>query len=210
VSLKDVERAIQEELEHSAAVVALSAYDLTGVWYDIRRIANACGVPEDGTDLVRSLEQRLQALASSVEGRPKPRVACIEWLDPLMPAGNWVPELVHLAGGRDVLGEAGQHSRFISGSVLANADPDVIIALPCGFDLARTERELAMVVKSQEWQKLRAVRNGRVYCCDGNQYMNRPGPRVVESLQIFAEILHPDDAGAALRGTGWRRFEASC
>jgi iron complex transport system substrate-binding protein len=133
-----------------------------------------------------------------------PRVACIEWHEPLMAAGNWVPELVEMAGALNLFGEAGKHSPWMTWRQLAEADPDVIITMPCGFDLARTGDEMYWLTDRPEWPKLRAVETGQVYLADGNRYFNRPGPRLVESLQILAEILHPEAFQPEHAGTAWR------
>jgi iron complex transport system substrate-binding protein len=134
---------------------------------------------------------------------PRPTIACIEWIDPLMCAGNWVPELVELAGGRDVLGKAGQHSPYMTMEDLTAADPDVIAIMPCGFDITRAAEEMPVLADRPEWQALRAVREGRTYITDGNQYFNRPGPRLVESAEILAELLHPAVFSPRHQGTGW-------
>jgi iron complex transport system substrate-binding protein len=121
----------------------------------------------------------------------RPTVACIEWLEPLMAAGNWVPELVEMAGGVNLFGEAGKHSPWMSWEQLVEADPEVIAIMPCGWDAARTQPEMHWLTDRPEWPSLRAVRTGRVHLTDGNRYFNRPGPRLVESLDILAAILHP-------------------
>lgn len=149
---------------------------------------------------MRQIQERANATAS------KPGVAAIEWLEPLMAAGNWVPELIEMAGGKNLFGVAGAHSPWMNWDQLAAADPDVIIALPCGFDLSRTRAEMHWLSDRADWEKLRAVRQGRVFVCDGNQFMNRPGPRLAESLQIFAEILYPDLFAAQLEHVAWERF----
>jgi iron complex transport system substrate-binding protein len=131
------------------------------------------------------------------------RVACIEWIEPLMAAGNWTPELIEMAGGINLFGEAGRHSPWMTWEQLAAADPDMIVIAPCGFDLARTEREMYWLTDRPDWKNLRAVESGRVYLADGNQYFNRPGPRVVETFEILAEILHPEIAPRH-RGRAWR------
>ena len=123
-----------------------------------------------------------------------------------MAAGNWVPELIEKAGGQNLFGTGGQHSPWMTWEQLTEADPDVIIAMPCGFDLPRTRSEMARLQMCNEWKNLKAVRNSKVFCCDGNQYMNRPGPRLVDSLQIFGEILHPKLFEPKLENTGWKRF----
>ncbi len=136
----------------------------------------------------------------------KPRIAALEWLEPLMAGGNWVPELIEMAGGKNLFGLAGQHSPWMTWEELVVADPDVIVALPCGFDLARTRSEMYWLTERTGWNDLKAVRSGKVFVCDGNQFMNRPGPRLVESLQIFAEILHPGLFEPLLEHVGWERL----
>ncbi|HET6325285.1 MAG TPA: cobalamin-binding protein [Planctomycetaceae bacterium] len=144
-----------------------------------------------------------QRAGSSTTVQSRPSIACLEWIDPLMSCGNWVPELVELAGGRNLLGEAGKHSPWLEWDGLAACDADVIAIMPCGFDIPRTRAELPPLTEHPRWQTLRAVRDGRVYLTDGNQFFNRPGPRLVESARILAEILHPDLFGNSLEGTGW-------
>ena len=138
--------------------------------------------------------------------RTAPRVACIEWMEPLMAAGNWTPELIAIAGGVNLFGEAGKHSPWMTWEQLAAADPDVLLIAPCGFDLARTEQEMYWMTGRPAWRDLRAVRDGRVYLADGNRYFNRPGPRVVETLEILVEIFYPERNRTRLRGEAWRPF----
>jgi iron complex transport system substrate-binding protein len=138
--------------------------------------------------------------------QPHPIVACLEWLDPLMAAGNWMPELVVMTGGVNCFGTAGKHSPTMRWEQLREVDPDVILALPCGLDLSRTRREMAAVTALPGWSDLRAVRSRRVYVTDGNQFFNRPGPRLVESLEILAEILHPQAFHFGHEGIGWERL----
>jgi len=121
-----------------------------------------------------------------------------------MAAGNWMPELVEMAGGINLFGEAGAHSPWLAWDALRAADPQVIILMPCGFDMARTAEDLPILQALDGWQSLRAVRTGRVYLTDGNQYFNRPGPRLVESLEILAEILHPSVFRFGHEGSGWQ------
>ena len=109
-----------------------------------------------------------------------------------MAGGNWVPELVEMAGATNLFGIAGKHSPWLEWNELCSRDPDCLVIMPCGFDLDRTEKEMYWLAEKPEWKSLCAVKNGQVYLTDGNQYFNRPGPRVVETLQILAEILHPD------------------
>jgi iron complex transport system substrate-binding protein len=123
-----------------------------------------------------------------------------------MAAGNWMPELVEMAGGVNLFGITGKHAPWMSWEQLCEADPDVIVLLPCGFDIARTRRDLPLLANRPDWPHLRAVRAGRVFLADGNQYFNRPGPRLVESLEILAELLHPKWFSFGHEGTGWQRI----
>ena len=195
VSLKDVEAALGKEFGTAAKVVALEPNCLADVYADVRKVAGSLAVPAEGEALVARLQARMRAVAEKARPLPTTRVACIEWLDPLMAAGNWIPELVTLAGGENLFGEAGKHSPWMDFDALRRADPDVVVAMPCGFDLARTARETRALLKSPAWKALRAVRERRVYAVDGNQFFNRPGPRLVESLEILAAILHPHEFG---------------
>jgi len=111
-----------------------------------------------------------------------------------------------MANGQNLFGVAGQHSPWMTWDQLVEANPDCIIVLPCGFDIARTRAEMHWFTERRAWQSLSAVRSGDVFLCDGNQFMNRPGPRIVESLQIFAEVLHPELFPPRLQGLGWERF----
>lgn len=207
VSLRDVTQAVGELVSSRPRIVSLEPMSLADVWTDIRSVAAALGDAEGGERLVASLCERLDRLRRRVSGRPAPSIACIEWIDPLMAAANWVPELVEAGGGVNVVGEAGRHSTYLGLDELAAADPDVIAFMPCGFDIARCLVELPALTGRQEWRELRAVRDGHVFVTDGNQFFNRPGPRVVESAEILAELLYPDvDFGHW--GTGWRLLEA--
>jgi iron complex transport system substrate-binding protein len=210
VSLEDVERALTGWVASRPKLVALEPNSLADVWTDIRRVAASCGVGERGEEAVASLQAKMRAIAERASISPvRPRVACIEWHEPLMAAGNWVPELVEMAGAVNLFGQAGAHSPWMTWHQLLDADPDVIISMPCGFDLARTSAEMYWLDARPEWPKLRAVQTGQIYLADGNQYFNRPGPRLVESLQILAEILHPEAFEPTLEGVAWRNQASS-
>ena len=190
VSLADVEDALCRTVGSRPRIVALEPNALADVWADIRRLAAALGAPERGEELCASLEAGMRAIEATVRGRPRPRVAVIEWCAPLMSAGNWMPELVERAGGENLFGVSGGHSGILAWEALRSADPDVIVVSPCGFDLARTREDMPVLAALPGWSDLRAVRGGRVALADGNAYFNRPGPRLVESLAILAEIFH--------------------
>ncbi len=206
VSLEDVERALTGWVTSRPKLVALEPNALADVWNDIRRVAASCGIQERGEEVVAHLKDEMQRISEPACASSRhPSVACIEWHEPLMAAGNWVPELVEMAGGVNLFGQAGAHSPWMNWQQLVDADPDFIISMPCGFDLTRTCAEMYWLTDRPEWQKLRAVQTGQVYVADGNQYFNRPGPRLVESLQILAEILHPEAFQPALEGTAWQQ-----
>lgn len=204
VSLGDVERALSEITDTDARIVSLRPDALGDLWAGIGEVAAALGVEQAGAALIEDLKGRMaeiQRLAAGLAVRP--RVACIEWIDPLMSAGNWMPELVEMAGGVNLFGEAGAHSPMMEWEALRAADPDVILVQPCGFDIARTLEEMPLLEAKPGWHEIAAVRAGRVVVGDGNQYFNRPGPRLAESLEIVAEILHPETFDFGHRGEGW-------
>jgi iron complex transport system substrate-binding protein len=188
VSLKDVERSVASRLKSQPKIVSLQPNSLADIWDDIRRIAVALEIPERGEEVIGQLQGRMQMIVAGATAQ-KPTVACIEWLEPLMAAGNWVPELVEMAGGFNLFGEAGKHSPWMTWDSLVQKDPDVIVVMPCGFDEERTRAEMYWMTDRAGYTELKAARTGQVYTVDGNQYFNRPGPRVVESLEILTGIL---------------------
>lgn len=205
VNLRDVEAAVCELVEAKPRIVPLKPMALSDIWKDIMRVADAIDDAPAGARLVSELRHRLDTLAATrLEASLRPTVACIEWLDPLMIAGNWIPELVELAGGRPILCESGKHSPWITWEDLAQHDPDYLVIMPCGFNIQRTISELHLLTDHPAWPQLKAVKHQRVFLTDGNQYFNRSGPRVVESGEILAEILHPDWAASLHRETGWQ------
>lgn len=205
VSYDEVVAATRTLLGARAEIVSLQPRRLRDVWNDVRAVATAAGVADRGEALAEELQDRIERLERRTRRLEHPRLACIEWLEPLMAAGNWVPELAEAAGGASDLASAGAHSPWLDFADLERAAPEVICAMPCGFDLARTEEELRAVLEDPRWSSLPAVRADRVFAVDGNAYFNRPGPRLVESAEILAALLHPgtcDDllaAGAAAR-----------
>ena len=188
VSLRDVERSIASRLASAPQLVALNPASLADIWDDFRRVGEAVGV--DAEPVIRKLQNRMMPVSSP----DPPTVACIEWIEPLMAAGNWTPELIHLAGGIDVFGKPGVHSPWITWEELLARDPDVIIVAPCGFDLAHTRHEMYWLTDRPDFARLKAVRTGRLFLADGNQFFNRPGPRIVETLRIIAQIIGTNSA----------------
>jgi iron complex transport system substrate-binding protein len=207
--VKDVECAVRDWVGGAPHVLSVAPSTLREVWASIAAVALAAGVPERGRALTAELTERVSQIGERAgSAGTRPTLACVEWLDPLMAAGNWMPELVAIAGGRSVLGDTGAHSPTIAFEALAAADPDVVLVLPCGFDLPRTRAELEGLRDRPRFAALRAAREGRLFLADGNQYFNRPGPRLVESLEILAEILHPEAFAFGHAGAGYERFAA--
>ncbi len=207
VSLEEVTRVVQECLLDDTRVVSLEPNTLADVYADIQRVADALNVHEIGLQTVTGLQTRMHAIAEKtalLEHRPT--VATIEWIDPLMAAGNWVPELVNMAGGYNLFGREGHHSPWLEWDDIWAHDPDRLIVMPCGFDIQRSLREMTAMTRLPGWNTLRAVREGQVYITDGNQYFNRPGPRLAESLEILAEIIHPELFQFGHHGTGWVKY----
>jgi iron complex transport system substrate-binding protein len=204
VSLPEVEQALGQWTGSRPRLLSLAPNSLADVWDDILRVSEALEVSRRGVELVARLKHRVESIASRTRKLSRhPSVACLEWLDPLMAAGNWVPELVELAGGQNLFGEAGKHSSWLDGSVVRAQDPEIIVVMPCGFDLARAREEMPALTRTAGWEDLRAVKSRQVYLTDGNQYFNRPGPRLVESLEILAEIVHPEIFQFGHEGNGW-------
>jgi len=204
VSLKDVEKAVATLTHSQPQIISLQPSVLADIWTDIERVAEATGV--ESRRLIENLQSRVkicQQKTQSLSVTEIPTVACIEWIDPLMTAANWIPESVKLAGGEPLFSAAGKPSPQLSWQTLVVSDPSVIIFMPCGFDLNRTRQEAMLLTQHPEWQNLQAVKTQRVYVTDGNSYFNRPGPRLVDSLEILAEILHPEIFQYGYQGTAW-------
>jgi len=210
VSMREVEAAVAGWIGGPPPkIVSLAPFALGDVLNDMGRVALALGAGERGIELVTGLNRRLTEIAHTARAAERPRVACIEWIEPLMAAGNWMPELVAMAGGANLFGAAGQHSPWMKFEELLAQDPDLILVAPCGFDMSRTAAEMPALTNRPEWNGLKAVRDGRVFLADGNQYFNRPGPRIVESLEILAEMLHPELFRFGHEGSGWRKAAAA-
>ncbi|QKQ77199.1 cobalamin-binding protein [Nostoc sp. TCL240-02] len=204
VSLHEVEKAVATLIDSKPQIISLQPNILQDVWADIERVSHAFEV--DSVKVLENLEARVKICQQRVQGlslNEQPTVACIEWTDPLMVAANWIPELVNLAGGQSLFCYTGQPSPILPWETLLTTNPDVIVFMPCGFDLNRTRQEAKLLTQRPEWEKLHATQAGRVYITDGNSYFNRPGPRLVDSLEILAEILHPEIFQYGYKGTAW-------
>jgi iron complex transport system substrate-binding protein len=205
VSERDVIKAIARLTGLQPLVVSLSPYQLQDVWEDVLRVGRVSGKGDQAQTLVERYQQRLTDLAIKTAAfGSKPGVAVLEWLDPLMGAGNWTPELVAYAGGENIFGEVGQHSPWLTWEELLAADPDVIVLCPCGYSLERTMQDVPLLQQHPAWAGLKAVRKGRVCAIDGNQYVNRSGPRLVESAELLARVIWGEGLGIAVDNNGWK------
>jgi iron complex transport system substrate-binding protein len=203
VSPGDLACGVPARLERRR-VVALDGGTLETVLEGFQRVADVLGASDAGRALVARSRARVDAVASRVRGLPSPTVACLEWIDPVFAMGNWGPELVALAGGRDVLGQAAVRSTTTPWQAVLAADPDVLVVAPCGFTLERTLKEMPTLAARPGWRALRAVRAGRVFAADGNTYFNRSGPSLFETPELLAELLHPTVFPPRHVGTAWR------
>ncbi len=209
VSERDVTQALQQVTGLHPRIVSLSPYRLADVWEDVIRVGKALERREQAEALIKQYQQRLEHLQQQSTklsiGSKKPRVAILEWLDPLMAAGNWTPELVAYAAGESLFGEVGMHSPWLTWEALQRADPDVIVLAPCGFSLERTQVDVPLLQQHPQWQALQAVQNGQVYAIDGNYYLNRSGPRLVESAELLGHVLWGEQLGIPVDGSAWTR-----
>lgn len=184
--------ASDSRLSHTR-VLALRPEKLEDLFSDIRRVGEAAGVEEAAAKCIERLMQRIESVRArlAITHANRPRTICIEWIEPLMLAANWTPELIKMAGGENGLSVAGQHSSYGSWDQVVEYDPEVILVAPCGFDLARTTVEAQRLTALKGWESLSAVRSLRVFAIDGSAYLNRSGPRLIESLEILAHLFHP-------------------
>ena len=207
VSEAELSGVLGDWFHHGVDIVSLKSNQLTDIWQDITNIAEVVDANDRGRELISKIRVNMTTIDKKCAAlQSRPRVACIEWIAPLMAAGNWVPELVSMAGGINLFGEIGTHSPWMDWEELKNSDPDVIIVMPCGFDLKRCRAELFTLANSPGWEELSCVKTGDVYLVDGNQYFNRSGPRISQSLEIIAEILHPHEFEPKYKGSGWERY----
>ncbi len=191
-------------LDADTKLVSLEPLGLMDILDNILLVGELTGTLARAEALVHTLRKRIDRVRAHAAALPRPRVACLEWLEPLYAAGHWVPEMVTLAGGRDVLGRSREPSFVVEWDAVRGAEPEVMVLMPCGFDIRRTRAELDLLTAQPGWQRLPAVRTGRVYLTNATAYFSRPGPRVVDGLEILATVLHPE---ACLYGLPLRAFE---
>jgi iron complex transport system substrate-binding protein len=185
-------KRLADSLPHPVEIVYLTGESLAGVLADIRRFGAAAGAAAEAEALVARRERRIERVETSVAAARRPRVACLEWLDPLYIAGHWVPEMAMLAGGAHELRSPARPSAEIEWGKVREYDPEVLVLMPCGFSVARAVGELHLLSRLPGWNDISAVAARRVYAVDAGAFFSRPGPRLVDGLEILAQILHPE------------------
>ena len=200
----DIEAALSRDGESGPSLIDLQPQRLEHLYSDIHTVAIALQIMEHGHEVAIALRSRFESLRyKASQQRRRPSVVCIEWMEPLMVAGNWVPDLVEIAGGKNIGAEGGQHSPWFDWQQLLDANPEVIVLMPCGWNIARTRAESAALTNDPRWQQLSAVRSGKVFVTDGHQFFNRPGPRLLESAEILTEMFHAGAMKFGHKGTNW-------
>jgi iron complex transport system substrate-binding protein len=172
-------------------ILSLTPHSLADVWDDIRRIGEATGRRRDAQGLAITLEQKVAAIEMKVANERRPRVLCLEWMDPFYIAGHWVPEMVAKAGGKDVLGHAGEPSFRVTAEQIAETVAEIMVVMPCGYSSGRAAAEFSFKELPSSWDKLPAIRCRRVFAVDANSYFSRPGPRLSDGIELLAHLFHP-------------------
>ena len=209
VSEKDVKGVVKNITGINPDIISVEPNSVKDIFKDIKIIAEALNVVDKGADLIDFMKNRIRTLKKSYDVKSELTVAAIEWIDPLMAAGNWVPELIEMAGGINLFGEAGKHSPWMQYKDLIEKDPHTIIIMPCGYNIQKSIIEIDSLIKQKGWKEINAVQNDKVYITDGNQFFNRPGPRIIESLEILIEIFHNDKTDFKHIDSGWINFDST-
>ena len=209
VRFSEVKNIVNKYFNRKTKIISLEPNTLNDVFDDIKRVAKGLNIEnESNNKLIENLKIRLKKIKNlSAIQKQKPSVACIEWIDPLMIAANWIPEMVEIAGGANILGKSGDNSHWIKFEEIIDQNPEIIIFIPSGFNIEKTKKELDNYIKkNNNMRSLKAYKNHKLFVVDGNQFFNRPGPRLIESLEIFAEIIHPNIFDFNHKGVGWINY----
>ncbi len=209
VSFNELQKAVRKTFGDTTQVVSVSPSTLQGIFKSFQNIADALDVSKKGQDLVESIQNRFDDILDRTQELEKPSVVALEWLDPLMTGGNWMPEMIKIAGGVPHLAEAGKHSPWCTWDDIHSLDPDILLIVPCGYGINKTMGEMGVLTKNEGWKDLAAVKNNRVYILDGNHYFNRPGPRIKTSVEILAEIFHPEEFDRHHEKSGWLHYQST-
>ena len=200
-------RRLEDTASTTRIILSVEPQTLPQILDAIVRIGEAARVRDRATRLVAEMRDRLDAIGQvAARSNTRPRTLAMEWLDPPYTAGHWVPEMIRIAGGQDDLGRHGGFSYQITWDDVARYGPDVLVLMPCSFDLARTIHDAKPLARLPEWQRLPAVQKAQVYAADGGRYFSRHGPRIVDGVAILAEILHPDLCPRRSPDGAWQRL----
>jgi len=191
VSYSEVKR-LAAQLPGKPQVLSLTPPNLAGVFEDVVTVAEATDMAQPGAQLVDRLQARLAAVTEAVKGLPRPRVFGLEWLDPPFAAGHWVPEMIGLAGGDEVLGRAGEKSYRLTWEQVIATQPDVVFLIPCGYNAEQAQREWEALTKPMGWETIPAAQSGRIHALDANSWCSRPAPRIVDGVEQLARLIHPE------------------
>jgi iron complex transport system substrate-binding protein len=207
VTPDDLETALADWMGDPPRLISTAPDTLGDVLDDIRTVGEAAGRNANADTVIQEFKARLAGLVGRRHPEaPKPRIAAIEWFDPLMVTGNWIPELVSIAGGDPLFVQPGEHSAFLDWNTLVEADPDLLILMPCGYQIPQSLADIEAVSSDPRWTSMRAVKAGHVYIADGHHFFNRPGPRLVESAEFIAEIIDNWRGAADRPSQGWMRY----
>jgi iron complex transport system substrate-binding protein len=209
VTPRDLDEALATWVGREPLMLSLAPDTLEDVWGDFKRVGEAVDRSVAAEAVLDELQGRLDHLRRlSAKTVQRPSIAAIEWIDPLMAAGNWVPELVEIAGGEPLFAAPGQHSPWLQPEALFQAEPDIIVVMPCGYRIEQSLADMDTLTSQSRWRALKAVQNDRVFVADGHHFFNRPGPRLVESAEILSDIVQ-SCATDKKAGVGWCRLDAS-
>ncbi len=208
VHIDELKDSLKLKLGYEPALLSFHSNNLEEVFDSIRVIASCISLESKANQWIEDMQERVELIKHKVKFvKQRPNIAMIEWMDPLMVAGHWTPGLLEIAGGNPIISEAEKKSTYIKLDDLINAEPDGIIIAACGFDLKKSLEEYATLAKNDDWQKLKAVQKGQVFICDGNAFFNRPGPRLVETSEMLAEILQMNQFYYGMEGEAWVQVE---
>ena len=211
VSLPDLKADLGDWVDGDVELFSMRPETLKEVLDEALRLGRVMDRLDPAMEAIEDLETGLRALRNqigvnrSTNPQSLPSVACVEWLEPLMVAGHWMPDVVEMAGGRSVLGTAGEPTRTVEWDTLRETDPDALALMPCGFTVEETRRDLHYLTERDGWTDLSAVREGRVALLDGNAYYNRPGPRIYRAIEVLASVLHPERVNLHPEPAAWER-----
>ncbi len=199
--IKKAARILKNEIQ----TISLEPESVGDIFENINLVGEVTNKKKAAQNLVTNLSQRISTVVKKVRNKQKPRALIIEWLEPLMVAGHWVPEMVELAGGLNLLTTKGAVSKTITWERVVKANPDILIIAPCGFDIVRTKKELGIILRRKGFENLKAARSNNIYLVDGNAYLTRPGPRIIDGVEIFAEIFHPESFVRRYSKKDWQK-----